>query len=78
LRPFYLHTANALFSSCEGVLITSSGIQELHELEALEPSSPISDNHLKDSTLPMTHIPSQPYDHSGPLIPTRIAIATPH
>ena len=42
LRPFYLHTANALFSSCEGVLITSSGIQELYELEALEPSSPIS------------------------------------
>ena len=41
LRPFYLHTANALFSSCEGVLITSSGIQELYELE-LEPSSPIS------------------------------------
>jgi hypothetical protein len=36
VRPFYLHTANALFSSCEGVLITSSGIQELYELEDLE------------------------------------------
>jgi hypothetical protein len=42
VRPFYLHTANALFRSCEGVLITSSGIQELYELEELEPSSPIS------------------------------------
>ena len=71
LRPFYLHTANARFSSCEGVLITSSGIQELYELEDLAPSASSGDSHLKDSdsTLPMTRIPSQPHVHSGHSIP---------
>ena len=60
MRPFYLHTANALFSSCEGLLITPPSIQEL---SGLKRSSPITAQQSELSQLdpnsPLTHILAQ-------------------
>jgi hypothetical protein len=56
MRPVYLHEANSLTSSCEGVLIPASGIQELLKFELrLQPpisnDRPMSDDpHVCDDT----------------------------
>jgi hypothetical protein len=54
MRPIYLHKANTLSSSCEGVLISSFGIQELSELDPATSTTtgivPDSDSHYDPQT----------------------------